>query len=389
MDLPRALDVHPAFLPPGTRVGPWRVVSRRGRGAYGVVYRAVREGCEPEGFVALKLAVMERDPRYAREVEVLSRIHHPGVPRPRDQGDWVSPGGRLYPYSAVEWVDGTPLYEWAFTSHPSMAEMLRVLAQGARALEATHAAGGVHRDVRGDNMWVRGLGEHAMLTDFGTGHHKGAEGLPPWPLPPGTSAYRSPESWQFAQRYGRQRRAQYAARAADDLFALGVTAYRLVTEQYPPPTEPSLDRAQVWYVEGEELTAPIEINGRVPPELNALILRLLSVNPEVRGTARELAEALERAAQPEEAAASPRAVKVEEPWQSPAQVPGYKRWFWFALAAAAVVVPLAMKSPRPEPGPWGRAEQVQSEGLDGGLEEGGPVETGDEDGLGPATSAPR
>jgi hypothetical protein len=73
--------LHPALLPPGTQVGPWRVVDWAGRGVHGAVYRAVRVGQEHSLPVALKLALLPRDPRFAREVELLSRQRHPHIPQ--------------------------------------------------------------------------------------------------------------------------------------------------------------------------------------------------------------------------------------------------------------------------------------------------------------------
>src|SRR4051794_7677075 len=104
MEFARAPDLHPAFLQPGMRVGPWSVVSRRGRVTNGVAYSAMKDGEESAGLVALKIAVVERDERYERELELLTRIHHPSVPRPRDHGIWRSPGGRVYRYIVMEWV---------------------------------------------------------------------------------------------------------------------------------------------------------------------------------------------------------------------------------------------------------------------------------------------
>ena len=69
MEFPRSPELHPAFLQTGALVGPWRVVSRRGRGSYGVVYLAVKDGHEHEGPAALKIALMELDPRFERELE--------------------------------------------------------------------------------------------------------------------------------------------------------------------------------------------------------------------------------------------------------------------------------------------------------------------------------
>lgn len=93
--------VHPELLPSGTRVGPWRVLEPAGRGAHGAVYRALRVGQEHERPVALKLAVFPGDPRFAREVGMLSRSHHPHIPRMIDHGEWEHPSGTRHPYLAM------------------------------------------------------------------------------------------------------------------------------------------------------------------------------------------------------------------------------------------------------------------------------------------------
>ena len=127
----------------------------RGQGAYGVVYRAVRAGLEHAGPVALKLARYPWDARLGREAELLSRVSHPGIPRLLDRGVLRHASGAEYPWFTMEWVEGTPLYEWAKRHAPSSREVCRVLAQLARALEAIHAEGAVHRDVKGDNVLVQ------------------------------------------------------------------------------------------------------------------------------------------------------------------------------------------------------------------------------------------
>jgi hypothetical protein len=86
------------------------------------------------------------------------------------------------------------------------------------------------------------------------------------------------------------------ARPADDVFALGVTAYRLVTDTYPPFTDPYTPEGQCWLRGGQGITPPRQLNPRVDAQLNALILRMLSPRPRARGTGGELAEAMERGA---------------------------------------------------------------------------------------------
>ena len=310
---------HPALLSLGTCVGPWRVVAWAGRGIYGAVYQAVRVGEEHLAPVALKLALLPKDPRFAREAELLSRTLHPNIPRLIDADDWRSPTGTIHPYVAMEWIAGEPLYEWARQYKPTSQQVLQLLAQLARALAALHAHGAVHRDVKGDNVLVRLTDSRAMLTDFGTGNYPGAATLTPQSFFPGTPAYRAPEVWLFPLRFAHVPGARYCARPADDLFSLGVTGYHLLTGEYPSLGEPFKDAAGTWQV--AEVTPPASLvrNPRVEPRLSALILRMLSVHPEPRGTAQELAEALEQAAQPSAPKSAPSSFAPQPPVEAPVQ----------------------------------------------------------------------
>ncbi|MDY7227193.1 serine/threonine protein kinase [Hyalangium rubrum] len=286
-------EVDPLSLPVGMRVGPWRIEGWGGRGAYGTLYRVEHEGHDVSGPFALKLAIHPGDERFAREAWLLSHIHSAHVPQLHAQGVWEHPSG-AFPYLVMEWVEGEPLYEWASRRSPSSRQVLQLLAQVARALEATHAAGGVHRDVKGSNVLVRPGDNRAFLTDFGAGHYRGAATLTWRLLPPGTPAYRSPEARAFLHAFLRHPTAHYPASACDDLFALGVTAWRLVTDEYPPTDE---EGTEVWREAGPGPRLPRALNPRVSPELETLILRLLDMAPVERfgGRAVVAAEALEQA----------------------------------------------------------------------------------------------
>ncbi len=290
-------EVDPLYLPLGTRVGPWRVTGFRGRGCYGTLYRVEYMGREAVGPFALKLAISPRDLRFEHEAQLLSLIHSPHVPQFMDAGVWEHPSG-AYPYLVMQLVDGAPLYEWAARRNPSEAQVAGLLAQVARGLEATHAVGGLHRDVKGDNVLVRGADTWAFLTDFGAGHFRGAATLTSKLLPPGTPVYRSPEALAFVRAFRRHPTAHYPASTCDDLFALGVMAYRLVTDVYPPTPYLEEPSSEVWREGGPGPRPVRELNPRVSPELEALISRLLAWAPEERfnGQARQAAEALEEVA---------------------------------------------------------------------------------------------
>lgn len=282
-------------------IGAWRLIARSGQGAYGTVYRVEHVRQAPPGPFALKLAIHPEDPRFEREAELLSRIHHPHVPRLQGRGWWTPPGGPSFPYLVMEWVEGMALYTWAAEHAVTSRQVLRLLAQVARAMEATHAAGGVHRDVKGHNVRVRPDG-HAVLVDFGSSHYAGAPTLTRHLPPPGTSQYSSPESLRFQWEHHREPTARYLAQPSDDVYALGVTAYRLVTGRYPPAVESKKTR------DGFHLIAPTRAPPRtwvsLAPELDALIERMLSYEPSQRGTAADIASALEMAAQTSHASAA-------------------------------------------------------------------------------------
>ncbi|MFL5349635.1 MAG: protein kinase domain-containing protein [Hyalangium sp.] len=328
--------LHPSLLPAGTVVGRWRVVAWAGRGSFGAVYRAVPLGQEQAPAVALKLALHPEDPRFAREAELLSRLRHPSIPRLWDRGEWQPPGGPPHPFLAMDWVDGAPLYEQALYPRSS-PQALRMLAQLARAIEEIHAQGAIHRDIKGDNILVRYADGRALLTDFGACHYRGAATLTPSAMHPGTPAYRSPESW--CREFNRDRSLQYRAQAAEDLFALGVTACRLVSGEYPKLAAPRRDEHGLWHIDSVMPPAALLRDRRIEPRLRTWILRLLSVHPEERGTAAQLAEALEQIAAPSEARAP---LREESPLpqssagriSAPARVSSRRPWLLVTAAAS-------------------------------------------------------
>jgi serine/threonine protein kinase len=287
---------NPASLKVGTKIGPWRVVAWRGQGTYGVVYLVVREGEEQGVPYALKLALRPMDMRFEREAELLARTHHPNVPRFYGAGLWECALG-VFPYVVMEWVEGVGLYEWSSQHNPTSRQVLELVAQVARALEATHKAGGMHRDVKGDNVLVSLADGKPYLMDFGSGAVEGAPVLTREILAPGTEAYRSPEAWAYQRFYCLHPQAHYGGFAKDDLFALGVMAYRLVTDEYPPPTHPAEEGSEVW-LDGVGPRPPRVLNPKVCVELDERIMRLLSVRAVKRFncSAREAAEAFEKAA---------------------------------------------------------------------------------------------
>ncbi|HEX8699396.1 MAG TPA: AarF/UbiB family protein, partial [Myxococcaceae bacterium] len=184
----------------------------------------------------------------------------------------------------MQWVEGVPLYKWSEKHGLTLRQVIWQLAQAARALEATHEHG-VHRDVKGDNVLVDDNGR-VVLLDFGSCWYSGAPPLTAG-VPPGTEQYRSPQQVFFRFALGMGAGHYYVAPPYDDVYALGVTAYRLLASTYP------LSSAEAAADETARLVPPRGV-AECCPELSALVMRMLSEEPEARGTARQVAEALER-----------------------------------------------------------------------------------------------
>ncbi|HEX8703953.1 MAG TPA: protein kinase [Myxococcaceae bacterium] len=338
----------------------------QGRGAYGAVYRAVLAGQEHKGPVALKLSLSPWNARMGREAELLSGLSHPSFPRLLDTGMVRLISGFEHPFLVMQWVEGTPLYDWAAQHSPSGHQLCRVLAGLARALEALHALGAVHRDVKGDNVLVRLSDSLPVLVDLGSCHFQGASRLTHQSLAPHTPAYLSPQACLFYIRLARHRDSYYPPSAADDLYALGVTAYHLLMGQYPPDMQVRQGEDNTWQVSPPDIRPLLERTPQVAPGLREVLLQLFSEAPEARGTAAQVAQTLETLANAPLAAQRPAELKPvakapppdvpapERGNESPPRVrPPAREWAWEPWLALAFVGVLALllwavpSAPRP------------------------------------------
>jgi serine/threonine-protein kinase len=189
---------------------------------------------------------------------------------------------------------------WASTENPSAREAVRKVLGLARALAAVHAVKVVHRDVKEANTLVREANGEVVLVDLGVGGDEEAGFRTGGLLPPGTPAYRSPEAWRFERENQGVQGAHYRPTPSDDLYALGVVLYWLLTNRKPFHVE---QRKGVDAVLTEAPKPPHELNPRVPVELSELCLRLLAKKPEERPMdAQELCTALTALLERQEAA---------------------------------------------------------------------------------------
>ncbi len=212
----------------GTRVGSrYLVVAPLGRGGMGVVWVADDER------LGRRVALKELSPaalgdptaraRLIREARLAASLEHPHIVRTYDVGETPDGGAFL----VMELVRGKSLAQLLGESTFSLAERLSALVSIARALAHAHRAGLVHRDVKPDNV-MREDGGRIVLLDLGVAKPiaaaAGASDITATEHGAivGTPAYLAPEQARGA-----------AIDARADQFALGVTAYQLVTGRLP------------------------------------------------------------------------------------------------------------------------------------------------------------
>ena len=260
--------------PVGTTVGGYRLEARLGEGGQGTVYRARRGG----RLYALKFLSLGVEQWAWRELEVRLRLRRVGAVRLEGCGHWPDQAPRFF-YLVMPYVRGCRLDAWVAHKNPTAREVALLVRELARQLVAMHRAGVVHRDVKSANVLVRHGDGRPVLVDFGVSTYVGAPEITHPLMLPGTRYYRSPEALRFRREHAGE---HSPARASDDLWALGVVLYWLLTGAYPFDTDKADEGALADVILRGEPVPPHERNPRVPPALSELCLRMLEKSPEAR-----------------------------------------------------------------------------------------------------------
>jgi len=254
-------------LAPGTDFGEWRIDRLIGRGGMGVVYLATDRRLNRP--VAIKLIGDDRaeDPafreRFQREAQLTASIDHPNVIPVYSAGEI---DGQLY--LATRFVDGTDLHECLRREGPLAPERAADIAlQVGEALDAAHAAGLVHRDVKPANVLLSG--RHAYLSDFGLTRSVEAEAqLTDTDDRLGTVDFMSPE----------QLRGQRTD-ARSDVYALGCLLFTTLTGS-PPFRRATAAATITAHLESPPPRA--SDHAGIPDEFDAVIGRALEKEAEAR-----------------------------------------------------------------------------------------------------------
>ena len=277
--------------PPGPGLAPgrllqnrFRIVGRLGSGGMGTVWKARDERLGE--FVAIKslpAEVMVARPdmieRFRQEILLARRVTHRNVLRTHEllelDGGWAI---------LMEWVDGVPLDRILEEGRLPVAAGLRIARQICAGLEAAHAQGVVHRDLKPGNVLVDSSGV-VKIADFGLARAAdSADGPTRTGTLMGTPHYMSPE-----QALGR------TADLRSDVYSAGVLFYEILCGRRPFAGDSAL--ALLRAHTDAAPPAPSSVNPALGPVLEAVLLRALDKEPANRfASARELSDALAQAA---------------------------------------------------------------------------------------------
>ncbi len=261
--------------------GRYRLDELLGQGGMATIYRATDTQLGRE--VAIKLLRPEylRDPdfgsRFRQEAQNAASLSHPNVVTVYDYGE--DPSG---PYIVMEYVDGEDLATILRRNGPlPPAQAARVTAAAARALQAAHARGIVHRDVKPGNVLIARDGR-VKVVDFGIARAIAEAQLTLPGTTLGSVHYFSPE----------QARGE-SATASSDVYALGIVLFEALTGSRPWEGDSA---AQVALA---RLSGPVPdptlIRPSLPPDLAAIDRKAMAMAPEDRfASAGAMADALER-----------------------------------------------------------------------------------------------
>jgi serine/threonine protein kinase len=266
MGVPGALEIVPVPLDQriGTVLGGYRIVEPLGSGGTSVVYRAehVRLG-RPAALKLLAPGLGEADfsKRFLRESQLAASLDHPSIVPVYDAGE---ADGLLY--IAMACVEGSDLKTLlAEEGRLPTRRALRIVSQIAAALDAAHARGLVHRDVKPANILVA-ADDRAYLSDFGVVKELASNGSTRTGVFIGTIDYCAPEQIEGGD-----------VDARTDVYALACVLYECLagTPPFHRPSEVAILNAHLHAPPAKLSRAAPD----VPPALEHVIAKALSKSP--------------------------------------------------------------------------------------------------------------
>lgn len=266
----------------GSTFGKYRLKRLLGRGGMGEVHEAY--DTSKDRTVALKILTdelahdAEFRTRFERESRAAAMLEEPHV---IPIHDWGEIDGNLY--IDMRLVRGKTLYEIVQRGPLEPARAVAIIRQVAAAVDAAHAQGLIHRDIKPQNILITGADDFAYLIDFGIAESRGDTRLTNTGSAIGSFSYIAPE--RFSDR---------PATPAVDTYSLAAVLYEALTGHAP------FKGGSIEQVIAAHMSAPpprpSAVNPRVPAALDDVIARGMAKEPDDRyGSPGALGRAAERA----------------------------------------------------------------------------------------------
>ncbi|MEU1210993.1 Stk1 family PASTA domain-containing Ser/Thr kinase [Streptomyces sp. NPDC005791] len=254
--------------------GRYELGSVLGRGGMAEVYLAHDTRLGRTVAVKTLRADLARDPsfqaRFRREAQSAASLNHPAIVAVYDTGeDYVD--GVSIPYIVMEYVDGSTLRELLHSGRKLLPERTLEMTVGIlQALEYSHRAQIVHRDIKPANVMLTRTGQVKVM-DFGIARAMGDSGMTMTQTAAviGTAQYLSPE-----QAKGEQ------VDARSDLYSTGCLLYELLAVR--PPFVGDSPVAVAYQHVREEPQPPSNFDPEITPEMDAIVLKALTKDPDYR-----------------------------------------------------------------------------------------------------------
>ncbi|MBI3365334.1 MAG: protein kinase [Ignavibacteriae bacterium] len=248
----------------GQVISHYQILEKLGEGGMGVVYKA--QDTKLDRPVAIKFlpahlsASEENKARFIQEAQATAALNHPNILNVYEIDE--QDGGIFF---VMEYIEGKTLKSHITSLKASegipVRQAIDWTIQIAQGLKAAHEKNIVHRDIKPENIMLTKDG-HPKIMDFGIAKLKSGTGLTKTGTSLGTLAYMSAEQSQGL-----------SADHRSDIWSLGIVFYEMLTSELPFRGEH--EAALMYLIVNEQPHAPSQIDRRVPPQIDAVVLKMI------------------------------------------------------------------------------------------------------------------
>ena len=253
----------------GKTVGSYTIEEKLGQGGMATVYKAYHPRLDRHVAIKVLHPVFKEDQsflrRFTREAQVVARLEHPNIVPVYDFAEHEG-----HPYLVMRYIDGETLKDTLAKGNLSRKEIVRISQAIADGLDYAHGQGVLHRDIKPSNILMT-TGGGVYIADFGLARiTQAGESTMSQDMIMGTPQYISPEQAKGVEEID----------GRTDIYSFGIIVYEMPTGQvrFQSDTGYSIIHSQIF----DQPPMPSSLNDKISPQLEAVLLKVLSKEPEGR-----------------------------------------------------------------------------------------------------------